>query len=100
MAEVRCPQCGRDLALDDTTCSGCGRSLTGAALADAGGSARQPSPPPEPPSGKLSPELMKRARQQFSEEEFLAGLHEIQKTGGMELQDFIRELEQEAEHRD
>jgi hypothetical protein len=40
------------------------------------------------------------ARQEFSEEEFLAGLREIQATGGLELQDFIKELEKEAQPRD
>jgi hypothetical protein len=43
---------------------------------------------------------MEWARQQFSEEEFVAGLREIRETGGLELQDFIRELEQEAAPRD
>jgi hypothetical protein len=47
-------------------------------------------------SEKLSPELKEWARQHFSEDEFLAGLREIQETGGLELKDFIQELEQEA----
>jgi hypothetical protein len=43
---------------------------------------------------------MEWARQQFSEEEFVAGLREIRESGGLELQDFIRELEQEDAPRD
>jgi hypothetical protein len=52
------------------------------------------------PSEKLSPELMELMRQQFDEEEFLAGLRQIKETGGLELKDFIQELEEEANRRD
>ena len=45
---------------------------------------------------KYSQELLEWARQQFSEEEFVAGLDEIRETGGRELRDFIQELEKEA----
>jgi uncharacterized protein (DUF433 family) len=48
----------------------------------------------------LTPEFLERARQQFSEEEILAGLDEIRRTGGLELKDFIDELEQEARTRE
>jgi hypothetical protein len=43
---------------------------------------------------------MEWVRRHFNEEEFVAGLREIWETGGVELQDFIRELEQEAEPRE
>jgi hypothetical protein len=43
---------------------------------------------------------MEWARHQFSEEGFVAGLREIRESGGLELQDFIRELGQEAVPRD
>jgi hypothetical protein len=43
-----------------------------------------------------TPELLDWARHQFSEEEIVAGLREVRTTGGLELQDFIREIEQEA----
>jgi hypothetical protein len=49
---------------------------------------------------KLSPELMKWVHQHFSEEEFAAGLRELRETGGLEFQDFFRELEQESAPRD
>jgi zinc-ribbon domain len=94
MAEGNCPQCGSDVSAGATTCSECGQPLNGAALPGAGG--LQQTPPPAQPSGKLSPELREWARQQFSEEEFLAGLREVQETGGVELKDFIKDLEQEA----
>jgi hypothetical protein len=95
MARERCPQCGRDHPADTATCSGCGHPLNGVPLAGEGADTQQPAP-----SGKPSPELMEWVRRQFSEEEFLAGLREIRETGGRELKDFIRELEQEADPRD
>lgn len=48
------------------------------------------------PPVRLTPELLEWARKQLNEEEILAGLREIRQTGGFELQDFIRELEQAA----
>ena len=57
----------------------------------------QPEPTPSPP---LPPEILEWARQHFNEEEFLAGLREIRETGGLQLEDFIRELEQEATRRE
>ncbi|SRR5260370_38526098 len=47
-------------------------------------------------SSNLSPEILDWARQQSSEEEIVAGLREIRQTGGLELKDFIHELEQAA----
>jgi hypothetical protein len=51
------------------------------------------SEPNELPSGKLTPELREWARQQFSEEEIVAGLQELRDKGGLELGDFLKELE-------
>ena len=44
--------------------------------------------------GKLSPELLEWARQQFTEEEIVVGLRELRAKGGLELEDFLAELEQ------
>jgi hypothetical protein len=85
---MRCSQCGRQLSLDDTTCSGYGRQLNDAAFAAAAGPIQQSTLPFSP----QAPELLAWASQQFSEEEILARLREIQRLGGMVLQDFIREL--------
>jgi hypothetical protein len=49
-----------------------------------------------PQSQPVTPELLEWARRTFNEGEFLAGLREIQATGGLEFKDFIHELEQEA----
>jgi hypothetical protein len=46
-----------------------------------------------PDSPPITPELLEWARRTFNEEEFLAGLREIETTGGLELKDFIHELE-------
>jgi hypothetical protein len=66
---------------------------------DTSGDAPATPPTPEPettalPSGKLPPELLAWALQDINEEEIRAGLREIQETGGLELRDFIHELEQ------
>ncbi len=47
---------------------------------------------PTPPT----PEILEWARNHCSEEDILAGIREIQATGGLELKDFIHELEQEV----
>ena len=46
--------------------------------------------------GKLPPDLLEWARQTFNEEEFLAGVREIRATGGLEFDDFVKELERAA----
>ena len=48
---------------------------------------------------KLSPEQLEQERQAFNEEEFLAALREVQQTGGLRLEDFIDELEEEVRRR-
>lgn len=42
----------------------------------------------------VTPEILAWARQQFTEEEIVAGLRDIRETGGLELGDFIHELEE------
>lgn len=46
---------------------------------------------------KLTPELLAWARRQFTDEEFAAGLRDIRETGGVELSEFIHDLEQETD---
>jgi hypothetical protein len=53
-----------------------------------------PAGPTEP--WVAPPELLDWGRRQFSEEEIAAGLREVRQTGGLELRDFIHELEQAA----
>jgi hypothetical protein len=44
----------------------------------------------------LTPDIVESAKSQFREETIAAGLREVQATGGLELGDFIHELEQAA----
>lgn len=56
-----------------------------------------PSNPPEPfPRETIPPEMLAWARQTFDEKEFLADMREIEATGGVQLADFIAELEARA----
>jgi hypothetical protein len=41
----------------------------------------------------VPPEVMEWARRNFSEEDFLADLRDVEENGGLELSDFIGELE-------
>jgi hypothetical protein len=49
---------------------------------------------------KITPELREWALRTFNEEECVAGIKEIEATGGVELRDFIDELEQEIASRE
>ncbi len=48
------------------------------------------------PPVRMTPELLAWAKQSFSEAEFMEGLRDVQANGGVELCDFIEELEQAA----
>ena len=48
------------------------------------------------PDGRPTPELMDWARRTLDLEEFRAAVREVEQTGGVELKDIIRELEQEG----
>jgi len=51
-------------------------------------------------SSRLPAEFLEWARSQTNEEEIIAGMREIEETGGLELKDFIHELEQDAATRE
>jgi hypothetical protein len=63
------------------------------------GAAPKRLPPPQRPADipcmELSPEFLESERQTINEAEILAALREIRATGGLELRDFIQELEKE-----
>jgi hypothetical protein len=46
--------------------------------------------------GKLPPELLEWARRTFDEDEFMAGAREIRATGGLDFNDFVKDLERAA----
>jgi hypothetical protein len=53
--------------------------------------------PSEPfPRETIPPEIVEWARQTFDEAEFLTHVHEIEATGGLQLEDFIAEIEARA----
>jgi hypothetical protein len=51
------------------------------------------------PRERIPPDLLAWARQTVDEAEFLAHLREIEVTGGVQLEDFIAELEARASSR-
>ena len=56
-----------------------------------------PPNPSEPvPREPILPEILEWARQTFDEQEFLTHVREIEVTGGLQLEDFIAELETRA----
>jgi hypothetical protein len=56
-----------------------------------------PFNPSEPfPRERIPPEILAWVRQTLDEAEFLAHLREIEATGGVQLEDFIAELEARA----
>ena len=49
-----------------------------------------------PQATSIAPELLQWARQTFDREEFMAGVREIEETGGLKFEDFVEELEKAA----
>ena len=97
---LQCPKCGVSSPPGTHACARCGQSLNGAPRsAEDGPNERMAELAPNP-SGILSPQLVEMLKQQFDEAEFVAGLNEINETGGLELKDFIKELEEEAQPRE
>jgi hypothetical protein len=69
------------------------------ACPNAGDPIAKPLAPPEVSTWIIyptPPDVLARARETFDEEEFLAGLREIEETGGLQFKDFIEELERAA----
>lgn len=48
------------------------------------------------PREPIPPDLLAWAQQTFNEEEFLADMREIERTGGVRFEDFITEVEERA----
>ena len=51
------------------------------------------------PREPIPPEIVEWARQTFDEDEFLTQVREIEATGGLQLEDFIAEVEARARSR-
>ena len=59
-------------------------------------SERPEEQPGKPECRPLTPEFLAWACQGLNEEEIVAGMREIRAIGGLELRDFIEDLEREA----
>jgi hypothetical protein len=59
----------------------------------------QPNHPEPFPREPIPPDLLEWARQTFDEEEFMAQVREIEAMGGLQLEDFLHEVEARARSR-
>jgi hypothetical protein len=90
MNEVKCQQC-RHQATEDAVCPNCGQVVsTGAVPAEVSGWLIEKTPP----------DLLAWARQTFDEAQYLAGVREVEETGGVKFEDFIGEIEERVKRRD
>jgi predicted amidophosphoribosyltransferase len=88
----KCPACGHETA-PNAPCSRCGQAAVK-------GTARKewvkPPPPPELAGvvfTPVPPEMVEEFRRTFNEEEYLAAVRELERTGGVQIDDLIEELE-------
>ena len=92
MQKIKCPACGSETA-PDAPCPGCGQlSANGAAKK----SRIKPPPPPELAGRVFTPtpsEMAEEFRRTFNEEEYLVVVREMERTGGVQIDDLIEELE-------
>jgi hypothetical protein len=92
MNPPHCPNCGGPTADEAPTCPACGCAVNGKAAPG--------DRPPSIPDGRLPPEWDAWERQAFDKDAFLAGLREVERTGGVELKDFIHEIDRGEESRE
>ena len=95
MAITQCPECGHDPVRGATACPQCGRAMTNGTV---------PRPIPAEVSGwtqhELPADILAWAKQTFDEQEYLAEVREIERTGGVRFEDFIGEVEGQVRRRD
>lgn len=88
MLNSKCPTCGSETT-PDAVCQGCGHANNGASRVT-------PTPPPEVANWVIerpTPEMLEEARRTFNVEEYLAAVREIERTGGVQIDDLIAEME-------
>ena len=78
MELITCPECGHPTNSSGRGCPHCGLGLLGE---------------------KVPPDLLEWARQTFDEKEYLVGVEEIRRTGGLRFEDFIGEVEEMVRRR-
>jgi hypothetical protein len=92
MRKTQCPTCGHEID-HDATCPGCGHAVVNGVAKPV---RRDPPLPPELANvvfERPTPEMIEEARRTFNEEEYLAGVREIEAGNGYRLEDFIEEIE-------
>lgn len=98
MEKIKCPTCGSE-TVPDAVCPSCGQAVNGAAKPHW----VKPPPPPELVGIVFTPtppEMAEEIRRTFNEEEYLAAVRELERTGGHKLEDFIEEIERIANGRE
>jgi hypothetical protein len=84
MESLSCPKCGHQTTAGTVTCPDCGHALNGKLPVG--------DRPAEIPDGRLPPEWCDWESQAFDKQAFLHGVAEVERTGGVELKDFIQEI--------
>ena len=98
-----CPECGQAALAEATACPNCGHALAKGAVPQAKRPAEKPPLPPELNGwvpDPVPPDLLEEMRRTFNEEEFLADVREIERTGGVKFEDFIGEIEEMVKRRE
>jgi hypothetical protein len=99
MIPVVCEKCGHPLTNDALACAHCGYASKNGTVPEDNCLAKQVVAPEGRDGMTIYPvprEVLDWARATFNEEDYVAALREIGRTGGVELKDFIHELEQGA----
>lgn len=92
MEKSKCPACGHETAAN-AACPGCGHAAFNGVVRG-----KWVDPPPPPEVGQClwerpTPEMLEEARRTFDVEEYLAAVREIERTGGVQIDDLIAEME-------
>ena len=99
MQNAKCPKCGHE-AGPDILCPSCGHaSVNGGAVKK---SWVKPPPPPEVANWVIEPvppEMREEFLRTFDEAEYLAAVRELERTGGVQIDDLIEELERRINDR-
>jgi hypothetical protein len=94
MQKIKCSACGNEVGTE-VGCPACGHpALNG--FARKGGV--KPPPPPEVVNWVITPtppEMLERMRREFDEAQYLAAVRELERTGGVPIDDLIEGLKRE-----
>jgi len=98
MQNVTCPKCGHETA-PDGPCPACGKAAVN-------GAAERKWVKPPPPAElanvlfeQVPPEIAEEFRRTFNEEEYLAAVREIERTGGVTFEEIMADIERKLHGR-